>query len=80
MISCIKSCWMISKGFLYHIVRVKYLDSEVPLIESIPIVREIRGSSLMTFPVFLLNGNLFWYRFIIGYIFHLNSSVLDVFT
>ena len=40
IISCLKACKMISKGCLYHIVRVRDLDSEVPLIELVPIVRE----------------------------------------
>ena len=31
---------MISKGCLYHIVRVKHLDTEVPPIELVPIVNE----------------------------------------
>ena len=31
---------MISKGCLYHIVRVKDLDSEIPPIESVPAVSE----------------------------------------
>ena len=40
IISCLKACKMISKGGLYHIVRVQDLDAEVPLIESVPIVSE----------------------------------------
>ena len=31
---------MISKGCLHHIVRVRDLDSEIPLIESVPVVSE----------------------------------------
>ena len=31
---------MISKSFLYHIVRFEDLDSDVPPIESVPIVSE----------------------------------------
>ena len=31
---------MISKGCLYHIVRVQDLDSEIPHIESVPVVSE----------------------------------------
>ena len=31
---------MISKGCLYHIVRVQDLDSEIPPFESVPVVRE----------------------------------------
>ena len=33
---------MISKGFLYHIVCVQYLDSEIPPIEVVPIVIEFQ--------------------------------------
>ena len=39
-ISCLKECKMISKGCRYHIVRDQYLDSEIPPIESVPIVSE----------------------------------------
>ena len=38
--SCLKACKMISKGFLYNIVRVQYLDSEIPPIEFVPVVSE----------------------------------------
>ena len=31
---------MISKGCRYHVVRVKDLESEVPPLESVPIVRD----------------------------------------
>ena len=40
IISCLKSCMMISKGCLYHVVRVKDLECETPSIESLPLVRE----------------------------------------
>ena len=40
IISGLKSCKMISKGFLYYIVRIKDLDSEVPPIELVLVVRE----------------------------------------
>ena len=40
IISCLQACKMISKGCRYHIVRVQDLDSEVPHIESVPIVSE----------------------------------------
>ena len=40
IISCLKACKMISKGCLYHIVRVQDLDSENIPIVSVPIVRE----------------------------------------
>ena len=40
VIFCLKACKMISKGCLYHIVRVPDLDSEIPPIESVPVVNE----------------------------------------
>ena len=40
IISCLKACKMISKGCLYHIVRVQDLDSKISPIESVPVVRE----------------------------------------
>ena len=40
VISCLKAYKMISKGCIYHIVRVKDPGSEVPPIESVPIVRD----------------------------------------
>ncbi|KAH0672805.1 hypothetical protein KY290_025037 [Solanum tuberosum] len=39
-ISCIKAHRLISKGCLYHIVRVNDVESKVPPIESIPVVNE----------------------------------------
>ena len=39
-ISCIKAHRLISKGCLYHIVRVNDVESKVPHIESIPVVNE----------------------------------------
>ena len=39
-ISCLKSCKIISKVCLYYIVRVKDLDSEIPPVESVPVVNE----------------------------------------
>ncbi|KAH0649063.1 hypothetical protein KY285_034311 [Solanum tuberosum] len=40
-ISCIKAYRFISKGCLYHIVRVNDVESKVPPIESIPVVNEL---------------------------------------
>ena len=40
IISCLKSWEMISKGCLYHIVRVQDLDSEIPSIEFVLVVSE----------------------------------------
>ena len=39
-ISCPKYRKMIFKGCIYHIVRVKYLDSEVPPLESVPVEKD----------------------------------------
>ena len=33
---------MIAKGFLYHVVRLKDLEYEIPSIESSPVVREFQ--------------------------------------
>lgn len=38
IISCLRACKLISKRCLYHIVRVKDIDSEVPPIELIRVV------------------------------------------
>ena len=54
IMSCPKACKMISKGCLYHIVRVRDLDSEVPLIELVPIVREFPKVFPNDIPKFLL--------------------------
>ncbi|KAH0748282.1 hypothetical protein KY290_027514 [Solanum tuberosum] len=40
IISCLKSCKLISKGCLYHIVRVKDLESEIPSLDSVPVVKD----------------------------------------
>ena len=40
IISCLKVCKMISKGCLYHIVRVRDLESDIPSIESAPIMKD----------------------------------------
>nr|XP_004237286.1 uncharacterized protein LOC101250208 [Solanum lycopersicum] len=40
IISCLKSCKVIAKGSIYHIVRGRDFESEVPPIESVPVVRE----------------------------------------
>ncbi|KAH0685720.1 hypothetical protein KY290_017248 [Solanum tuberosum] len=39
IISCLKACKLISKGCLYHIVRVKDLESETPPLELVPVVK-----------------------------------------
>src|SRR5688572_30122804 len=39
-ISCIKARKMISKGCIYHIVRVRDVESEVPSLESVSVVNE----------------------------------------
>ena len=40
IISCLKACKIILNGCIYHIVRVQDLDSEIPPIESVPVVNE----------------------------------------
>ena len=50
IISCLKGCKMISKWCLYHIVRVQDLDTKIPPIESVPVVREFPD----IFPNYLL--------------------------
>ena len=40
IISCLKASKMKAKGCLYHVVRVKDLESEVPPLESVPVVRD----------------------------------------
>ena len=40
IISCLKACKMISKGCLYHILRVKKLESEAPPLDSVPVVKD----------------------------------------
>ena len=58
IISCLIACKMISKRFLCHIVTVQDLDSEIPPIESVPVVREFRKVFPNDIPVFLFNGKL----------------------
>ena len=43
IISYLKSCKMIAKGFLYHVVRFKDLECETLSIESVLLVREFPG-------------------------------------
>ena len=40
LISYLKARKMISKGYLYHLVRVKDFSSESPTLESVPVVSE----------------------------------------
>ena len=40
IISCLKSCKMISEVFLYHIVRVQDLNLKISPIESVPVMNE----------------------------------------
>ena len=47
IISCIREFKMISKVYLYHIVTVQDLDSEIPPIQSVPRVSEF----LKVFPI-----------------------------
>ena len=64
IISCLKSCIIVSKGCLYHIMRVKDLGSESPILETVPVVKyfskvfanDYTKNSSRT-------GNRFWHRF-----------------
>ena len=40
IIACLKACKMISKWYLYHIVRFKDLETDIPSIESVPVVKD----------------------------------------
>ncbi|KAH0709324.1 hypothetical protein KY284_010751 [Solanum tuberosum] len=40
ILSCLKACKLISKSCLSHIVRVKDFESEIPPLESVPVVKE----------------------------------------
>ena len=40
IVSCLKAREMISKGFIYHLVRVRDVDFETPILESILVVNE----------------------------------------
>ena len=48
-ISCLKSCKMISKGCIYHILRVNGLESHIPFIELIPVVKYFLKSFRINF-------------------------------
>ena len=61
IISCIKTCKMIYKGPLYHIVSVKDFDSGTPPIELVPVVREFLEVPHNDLPGISLNGKLFLY-------------------
>ena len=56
IISCLKYYRMISKRCSYHIVRVQDVDSEIPRIELVPLVREFPK----VFPNDLSNIPLKW--------------------
>ena len=40
IVSFLKACKIIYKGCYYHIVRVKDLESDIPPIQSVPIVKD----------------------------------------
>ena len=56
IIPCLKAWKMISKGCLYHIVRVQDLDSVIPPIESVVVVSVFLEFFPKYLPVFLPNG------------------------
>ena len=37
---CLESSKMISKGFIYHLVRMRDIDSKAPTSQSVPVVNE----------------------------------------
>ena len=49
IISCLKACKLIENSCLYYILRVKDLESQVPPLESIPVMMEF----LKVFPDYL---------------------------
>ena len=42
IISCLLACKVIAKGCLYHVVNIRDLESEVPPLESVPVVSDFR--------------------------------------
>ena len=58
IISCLKASKMISKGCLYHILRIKDLDSEIHPIESVPVVCEFLEVFPNDLPSILSNWKL----------------------
>ncbi len=56
IISCLKAGKMISKGCLYHIVRVKDLESEITPLDSVSVVKDFSEVFPNDFLEFLPNG------------------------
>lgn len=50
MSSYLKATKMIGKGCMYHIVRVKDVESEFPSLKSVPLVREFLEAFPNDFP------------------------------
>lgn len=49
----LKACKIISKGFIYHIVRVNDIESKIPPLESVPVVKyflEVNPDNLPVIP------------------------------
>lgn len=40
IIYCLNPCKIIFNGYTYHILRIKYRESVIPLIESVPVVKD----------------------------------------
>jgi len=55
-VSNLKTRKMILKGYFYHIVRVRDVDSETPSFESVPMVNDSQKFSPMICSVFFPNG------------------------
>ena len=58
IMSCLKACRIISKGCLYHIVRVQYLDIYIPPIELVRVVSEFPKVFPNDLPSIPPNGKL----------------------
>ena len=58
IILCVKAFKLIAKGCIYHIVRVRYVECEVPPIESVPVVRKFSEVFLDNIPRFPLEREI----------------------
>ena len=45
VVSCLKGRKIISKGCIYHLVRVRDMDFKTPNLESVPVVNEFSESA-----------------------------------
>ena len=77
IISCMKAYKMISKGCSYHIVRVQDLESKIPPIESVPVVREFTKVFPNNLPGIPLEREIYFGQLVTEYESHFNSSLSD---